>query len=326
MKKGKFVLLSSNSVKEAMDNLPAGMCFFSKRGTLILCNRLMYEVILKITGQDLQCLSDIRNIMDSAWKRDKVKKEGTTFILPDHSAWHFYLYTVADENQNIYIQCMAAEITDLYRSVKVIEQKNSELREIANNIERINRNIEAIAREEEILTMKMKIHNELGSTLLSTRRYVENGLREEQKKDLLLRWKQTVSSLQGEIGKSDETDAFEELCNVAIAVGAEIKIEGEMPEDAESSYLLVCAMRACLMNTISHTQGTILLVNIRTGNERITAEITNNGENPNCEIVEGGGLSSLRQKIEKAGGSMTLQSLPRVLLTVDIPKRGKGYL
>ena len=42
------------------------------------------------------------------------------------------------------------------------------------------------------------------------------------------------------------------------------------------------------------------------------------------EITEGGGLSSLRKKIESEGGTMAVRSLPEFELIVTLPKKRGG--
>ena len=46
--------------------------------------------------------------------------------------------------------------------------------------------------------------------------------------------------------------------------------------------------------------------------------IRNNGNQPDNEITEGGGLSNIRQKIEKAGGYMKIQSTPEFELCIGM--------
>ena len=53
--------------------------------------------------------------------------------------------------------------------------------------------------------------------------------------------------------------------------------------------------------------------------------ITNNGAPPKAEIKEGGGLSSLRRRIEKAGGTVTVHSLPVFVLEVTLPDKESIY-
>ena len=60
--------------------------------------------------------------------------------------------------------------------------------------------------------------------------------------------------------------------------------------------------------------------------EDATVAVTNNGNIPEHEIVEGGGLSTLRRRVERAGGTMTVQSFPCFQLTVTVPKEKEGLL
>ena len=50
-------MLTSNSIKEAFDTLPTGICFFSERGLPVLCNTQMYRLAYQIQGKDLQMLN-----------------------------------------------------------------------------------------------------------------------------------------------------------------------------------------------------------------------------------------------------------------------------
>lgn len=48
--------------------------------------------------------------------------------------------------------------------------------------------------------------------------------------------------------------------------------------------------------------------------------LTNNGRQPEQDIKEGGGLSSLRTMAENADGQMTVESVPKFSLTITVPK------
>ena len=50
-------MLTSNSIKEAFDTLPAGICFFSERGLPVLCKTQMYRLAYQTLGNELQMLN-----------------------------------------------------------------------------------------------------------------------------------------------------------------------------------------------------------------------------------------------------------------------------
>jgi signal transduction histidine kinase len=64
----------------------------------------------------------------------------------------------------------------------------------------------------------------------------------------------------------------------------------------------------------------VLHIEISEDEETITAVFTNNGISPEGEITEKGGLKSLRELAEQAGGSMTIQVQPVFTVTIKLPK------
>ena len=59
---------------------------------------------------------------------------------------------------------------------------------------------------------------------------------------------------------------------------------------------------------------------MREEGNRTVITLTNNGRPPKGEVEESGGLLTLRHRVEDAGGSMQIQSLPVFRLTMVLPK------
>ena len=55
-------------------------------------------------------------------------------------------------------------------------------------------------------------------------------------------------------------------------------------------------------------------------NGKYTIEITNDGEKPKGEIIEGGGLSGLRLLVERENGTMIIHSAPQFELIIELPQ------
>ena len=75
-----------------------------------------------------------------------------------------------------------------------------------------------------------------------------------------------------------------------------------------------------MTNAVRYAQATELYVDFTESETEATVTITNNGRTPDGEIEEGGGLSTLRRRIERAGGTMTVRSRPGFQLSVTLPK------
>ena len=90
------------------------------------------------------------------------------------------------------------------------------------------------------------------------------------------------------------------------------------------AYLLTCTVRECVTNAVRYAEATELYVVFAETQTESSVTVTNNGRIPESPIVEGGGLSTLRRRVERAGGTMTVQSRPRFQLTVTVPKGKEG--
>lgn len=302
--------ISKNSIKQALDNLPLGVCCFNKSGLLVLCNKQMYNIAYSLLQLDLQFETELAEALEPL--------SDSSFIAPDGRVWHFVVTDAVDDEGTEFTIYLSADATELYHKSQEYKQKNSELTELIANMEQISKNVVAIAREEEILSMKRKIHSQMGKIVLETHNFCQNGDNSPGKAELISHIRSTLSVLAGEVGQNDEIDPVENLLDTAKAIGAEIVIDGALPKEGEALQLIISAMQECLTNLISHANGDTLYVHIEQRNGIIHAEITNNGIVPAEEIVEGGGLGSLRVSIEKAGGIMKIESFPIFKLIVTI--------
>ena len=315
MRLGRKRGLRRSAVREALDNLPSGVCFFDCRGVVTLCNRQMYRLVYALTGRDLQSLYEFRAMLNS----DPVSgvRDGSVFVLADGSAWRFSEAVVTDAGGAVYTQALASDVSELYRRQEELRRDNRALEETAQRLRRLSANVVAVTREEEILRMKMRVHDDIGRSLLATRQLLQQR-RPTAELDLGA-WKNAISLLRGDGGETGEKDAMAQLLEAAAGIGVTISTDGELPADRKAAYLLITAMRECATNAARHAGGTEMYVRICSGGGKATAVLTNNGAAPDGEIKEGGGLSSLRARIEAAGGAMRVVSSPAFELTVSVP-------
>lgn len=307
------------TVKEALDNLPSGVCFFDKNGMVTLCNHQMYRLVFALTGQDLQSLSEMLEILDG--QRDGLHRKGDIFLLEDGSAWRFKKERVTIRSGESYTQITASDVTELYRRHQELKEDNRKLEEYAERMKRLSANIITLIREEEILNMKMRVHDDIGRSVIATRKLLKQG-RPIQELDLES-WKNAIRLLKHEKDSLEEKDATAQLQTAADSIGIRIFLDGEFPEDKEAANLLITAIRECMTNAVRHAGATELYARITCDHQTASAVITNNGAVPEREITEGGGLSSLRAHIRNREGRMEIQSAPRFALTVTVPIGGE---
>lgn len=303
-----------NSVKEAFDNLPSGICFFDKNGILTLCNRKMYSLILEFTGKDPQSLAELRELMEASSAAEH-QKQTHVYLAEDATVWHFAEEQITTHD-GAYTQVTAFDVTELYRKTKELEENNRALVEYGRRLRRLSADILTVTREEEMLKMKMRIHDDIGRSVISTRLFLQ-GDRPIEELDLSA-WKNAVRLLKHEAEEPDETNALKSLESAGRGIGITLHTEGTLP-DGRAADILVATIRECMTNAVRHAGARDMYINLDADEKAATAVITNSGAVPEGDIVTGGGLSSLRFRVESCGGTMKIEAKPRFKLTVYVP-------
>lgn len=308
---------SKLSVKEAFDNLPAGLCFFNSSGLPVLCNRTMNQLVYALTGRDLQHISELTAALEKP--ASHVTVSDGVYRLSDGSAWSFSCHTLTNEAGEFYTEYLASDVSALCSAKAELEADNTQLREMANQLRRLSANAAIATREEEILSLKMRVHDQMGRSLVAARRLLVQDSAAEQIDPIVEEWQNAVALLRHAGDEREEaTDMLSELNRISNGM-IKIITTGKLPEDPESSYTVMTAIRECVTNALRYAHASELYAAFSRDDGCIRAVITNNGAPPEKEITEGGGLSSLRRRIESRGGRLEIRSLPAFELKVIMP-------
>ncbi len=77
--------------------------------------------------------------------------------------------------------------------------------------------------------------------------------------------------------------------------------------------------RECVTNCARHAHGTTVYIQLETTDKCLYIQITNDGEAPEKDAKEGGGLSALRKAVEAEKGSMKTIFEPVFCLRMQLP-------
>ena len=179
--------------------------------------------------------------------------------------------------------------------------------------------MESYVRSREILEAKMRIHNEMGQALLATRSCLLQGFAPLQEKDILKHWQYVIALLKKKSEPEDTGRAWNSFIQAAGSAGVRILLEGEIPKEKATVTLLVAAAAEALTNAVRHGEATELSMKLRREERAIRVTFTNNGRNPEGKVTEGGGLESLRLRLEEAGGSLRIETEPGFALIAVLP-------
>ena len=312
---GKWKKLRVNAIKESFDQLPTAVCFFDNLGGIVLCNRQMYRLSQYLFQSDMQYLGEVK--ISLASPPDGVVRlsdMADTYRFPDKTVWQFEWTKVTDRYGEVYTQLTAADITELHRALVQLADDNRKLDEDAKKLRELSENVEAVAKEKELLAAKSAMHDSLAACITVTKQYLAGDLGEVDAGMVLQEWEKSIAFREAAL-----LSAKEKLFHDAKSSGVMVQMKGEEPKGSAADLMYV-AMQVCLNNAIQYAQATELEINIWNNADNYTVMIGNNGKQPEQTIMEGGGLTNLRHRIEAAGGTMNVQSLPKFSLIIDIPK------
>ena len=292
--------ISAMSIKESFDGLPAGLCYFDKNGLVVLKNNLMESICLELTGKSLNIAAPFREKIKEV---SQYENDGT--------------FTVRLNDGRV----VATDITEFTKLTSILEYEIGELKKVNVHLKKYNEMVCDLTREEEILRTKEIIHDRLGSTLIATRKYLENSNLPENNKELLEMWRNNIAVLNTAENDREDENFVRDIENAARLVGITLEIAGNLPTDNNAvARVLTFATLQCLNNAARHAKADKMLLESFDDGENYIFKFKNNGRKPPRKINEGGGLSSVRKKAEQIGGSMKILTSENFVLEITIPK------
>lgn len=311
--------ITSASIKETIETLPVGICAFEPNGRITLRNKTMEQLCRSLTGLPLL------NGNEFVQTLTEKKADLTDFAvsLPDYGVWSFTKDEIRSGSA-CFSLLIAYNVTENYQKTQMLAKRQKTVQELNRKLLAYNRQIEQAITQQEILNAKVRIHDEMGSGLLAIKHYLVSGGSDKERSELLERLKENIRFLQEE-ANPPEQDEYSLILSTAENLGVSVRISGMLPQTEPNKRILGAAIHECFTNIIRHTSGDTLYVSITEDACTITAQFTDNNTRPVGEIAETGGLRSLRDLTEQAGGEMRITADPRYCLTIILPKEARNY-
>ena len=301
------------SVKQGLDAMEEGICFYTENGLPQFTNKYMNDVSLALSG---------RTIVDASkfWKNLLEKK-----INPDceviTSIGDMVIVKTPDKvcaisNRDIggeLKEMVMVDITGEYGTFEELLKKYDSLELQQERLKEYNRNVTSATIERELLSAKVHIHDELGEILLAAKRYIQTEDADRHTGDIDRQtitdlWLRNLSLLGVEREKAEQ-DEYGEIYRAATDIGMKIEVKGELPDTGNAKSVVASALHECLTNTFRHAGGDTVYVEVAEKDGESTYIFTNNGNPPEGDIEERGGLKSLRKMAEDAGFNMKIETV-----------------
>ena len=312
--------LRENAIQESLDNLPSGIVFFDGNGMPKLMNRRMHQICMNLAGRDIQNITELEEALSKPLKEqvffdDDLKVYGFS----DGSVWKFSEKEIITTGGDRFSQVLASEVSELYQSKVLLKRDNQKLQEMSAAMKELSKNVVTLTREEETLSMKMRVHDNLGYSVLAAQRML---MREsEEDRDIFLsQWKQTLDLLNKDNESVEDEQLHRQVKDRAKFLGVKIIYTGEKIWESHIFRLLDIILLEALSNCVRHAGASELYVKFGSEEHEWGVVITDNGQKPEKNIKEGGGLSGIRKRVEQCGGTLRICSDPIFSITVKIPK------
>ncbi|MBR3579528.1 MAG: hypothetical protein IKN95_00850 [Lachnospiraceae bacterium] len=339
------------SVKQGLDAMEEGICFYTENGLPQFTNKYMNDVSLAISGRTIVDASGFWNDLQRGYIDKKCR---IITSIDDMVIVKTPEKVCAISNRDIggeLKEMVMVDITSEYGTFEELLGKYESLEQQQERLKEYNKNVTQATIERELLNAKIHIHDELGEILLAAKRFIQNKDREEKAAKEIRNIKTAEAETNGAPGRGDidrrtvtelwlknlsllgvereqtEEDEYAEIYRAASDIGMKIEVTGELPQEGKAKSVTASAMHECLTNTFRHAGGDTVYVesvkvieNTKTGKNSsgYILTFTNNGKPPEGDIEERGGLKSLRKMAEDAGFDMKIETAGGFKLILDL--------
>lgn len=318
--------LSRDSIKQALDMLPSGICYFTPSGSVKLCNRQMDSLFRTISQSDLQTLAELQDALsdcDACSGVIRLSQEMQTYLFPDGKAWRYWQTEVKASDGVVYTEAVFSDITELYNKNLELKAQIKQLNAISRELKWLSDNALILTREKEVLSAKTKLHDDMGAGLIAIRHILHNN-RTQEAANAVDFFRRAVSTIKYDNAYPQGRSELDRFMQDAEAIGIKVNLSGELPEQEELRRVMILAMRECLTNSVRHAGATTIHITVEKKGDSILMKITNDGRSPETEVVPKGGLLNLYRHIIDCSGTMEIQSKPSFALTVVLTVTQEG--
>ncbi len=323
IKKWNKTHITSYSVKEAINTLPSGIAYYEPEGRITLKNKAIDNLVYDLTGKKLLNGLEFEAFLNSEVTNNKTFEKETineTIIIKSENmgTWSFEITELSIKDEKFKL-LVASDISEEYKLTENLKKKEKDLLVLNNNLVEYNKNLITIIAEKERLNAKIKIHDELGLSLIEAKHIILNNGNDESSEKLKAKIEQGINFLQEE-SKPDIIDEYELLIHTSNDLGVNMIIEGELPKETNNKHIVSNAMHECLTNVLKYSDANQIFIKSLQEENKYHIYFTTNVYDDNKNINPSGGLKSLKELVETAGGIFEISGESNGLINITLKK------
>ncbi|MCR5733343.1 MAG: hypothetical protein K6G22_01940 [Lachnospiraceae bacterium] len=311
--------ISAMSVKEAFDKLPTGLAYYTSGGVPVMINEAMQDLSRNVFGQTVTDAGAFWEKLKANETGDPVRDDNTAIVRAGNKIFSVKQRSLQISGVDVY-ELTAADISKEYELTRELEEKRDKARVLNTRLKALMETIEYVSMNRELLKLKTALHDNIGQSILIAKRYLHSPDSVDRKR-MLEFWQDNARHLM-----NDEPEEWElpyyVISKEADLMGIKLNVIGELPKERELIPVVDAAVSAEVSNTLKHTNGTQVTIEVTESGDNYVLSLKNDGEVPRGNIEPLGGLENLRRKAEDAGGSMEILTSPDFILKITLPKGG----
>lgn len=326
--------INRSSITEALNNLPVGIFICDEDGDAILTNRAMEQFCHAVFGKTVVDSKELMNLLDSDVSevfggiREIIPYDGGVAIrMADGQSYRLSARDMGDEQRG-YTEITAQDMTSLYEEMDELSEQQEALHRVRQELADTLGGVRDTERARESLSVKIRIHEKFGQMLLKGKRaYADPEISEDELIRVLSAWEETIEDFYGIFSEEEKKNEYSELMDFAEKLGITIYISDENDynmREFQASEACYALLREAAINAKRHAEADALYVSVDSSDPKGTRYIIwDNGKQSEGPVEEGGGISSVRQRVEREGGSLKMETEDRIRLTLWMPKQRK---
>ena len=248
-------------IKESFDSLPIAACFFDKNGVVRLINRRMLAIAKWLRKGGIQSLAEMQSALQAPPANVCcLDLHLRIYRFPDGKALRFAQEQITTKAGVRYTQITAADVTELIRKQNQLKAENAKLAEANERLRLLLVQMPEIIREEETLAMKLRVHDDIGHSILAARRVLLQNTDQKELRANAALWEQSISLLYRSSQITAQSEPLEAAKKRAEELGIRVLLTGNEPQRQWIRALSALAICECAANCVRHADGTELYV------------------------------------------------------------------
>ena len=198
-------------IRESFDSLPVAICFFDKNGVVRLINHRMLMLTDRLRKNGIQTFDELEAALEQPPETVCcLNKELRLYRFWDESVFQFTEKTIRTKPGIPYTQVTACDVTELLQSQNRLQKENERLKDANDRLRKLFEQMPDLIREEETLAMKLRVHDDIGYSILSARRLLSQQAGLDEIRAGAAVWEQSIEVLYRSFKTDEKQDALEE--------------------------------------------------------------------------------------------------------------------